>query len=134
MELLARTPSKELSLFIAEDTGEFLARDAKRSIGQGLSRLLNVCDGLIGQGMRILFLITTNEDLGSMHPAIVRPGRCYANIGFETFDESEAHEWLGSRGTESISIPARSTIAQLYSMVENKQIVAQKPKLVGFVS
>lgn len=134
MELLARTPARELSLFIAEDTGEFLARDAKRSIGQGLSRLLNVCDGLIGQGMRILFLITTNEDLGSMHPAVVRPGRCYANIGLESFDENEACEWLASRGTESLSMPSRSTIAQLYSMVEDNQIVAHKPKLVGFVS
>src|SRR3954454_23712018 len=41
-------------LLILEDTGELLALDAKRQMGQGLSRLLNVVDGLIGQGLRVL--------------------------------------------------------------------------------
>ena len=34
-----------------EDTGELLDPDAKTVIGQGLSRFLNVVDGLIGQGL-----------------------------------------------------------------------------------
>jgi hypothetical protein len=29
-------------------------------VGQGLARLLNVCDGMVGQGLRILILLTTN--------------------------------------------------------------------------
>ncbi|MHB1459384.1 MAG: DUF5925 domain-containing protein [Thermoleophilia bacterium] len=134
MELLARRSSRELSLFIAEDTGELLASDAKRSIGQGLSRLLNICDGFIGQGMRILFLITTNEELGSMHPAVVRPGRCYANIGFERFTENEAAHWLSTRGVEGERIPSKSTIAELYSFIDREQILAEKQKVFGFVA
>ncbi|RJQ43683.1 MAG: AAA family ATPase [Gaiellales bacterium] len=134
MELLTRTPPKELSLFVAEDTGELLARDAKRSIGQGLSRLLNICDGLIGQGMRILFLITTNEDLGSLHPAVVRPGRCHANISFEPFTEDEAARWLSARGFEAELPRARSTIAELYSMINGGSIVAGKKKAFGFIA
>lgn len=134
LELLTGEASQKLNLFVAEDTGELLATDAKRQSGQGMSRLLNVCDGLIGQGLRILFLITTNEGLGALHPAITRPGRCFANIGFEAFNESEALEWLASNGVEAIDVPSRSTIAELYSMKENYQIIAQKPKLVGFVT
>ncbi|MHB1326167.1 MAG: DUF5925 domain-containing protein [Thermoleophilia bacterium] len=134
LEVLTGDSGKKWKLFVAEDTGELLAKDAKRSSGQALSRLLNICDGLIGQGLRILILITTNEELGALHPAIVRPGRCYANIGFEAFNESEAHEWLGSRGVEGKSMPSTSTIAQLYSEIENKQIVTQKPKTIGFVA
>ena len=42
---------------------------AHADVGQGLARLLNVCDGMVGQGLRILILLTTNEDLGTMHPA-----------------------------------------------------------------
>jgi len=132
LDILTRAPQKKLNLFVAEDTGELLARDARQQTGQALSRLLNVCDGLIGQGLRILVLITTNEDLGTLHPAIVRPGRCYANITFETFDEAEAREWLQSHGIEQTSMPSRNTIAELYGMIENKQIVAQKPKPFGF--
>ena len=134
LDVLTRAPSNNLNLFVAEDTGELLARDARRQTGQALSRLLNTCDGLIGQGLRIMILITTNEDLGSLHPAIVRPGRCFANIGFETFSESEAREWLAARGVEGATVPARSTIAELYSMVENNQIVAEKEKVFGFVA
>ncbi len=134
LELLMRPPGEKLNLFVAEDTGELLARDAKRKKGQALSRLLNVCDGLIGQGLRILFLITTNEELGSLHPAVARPGRCFANIGFEAFDQKGATEWLQSHGIEEALVSSRSTIAELYSMLENTQIVAQKPKFVGFTS
>lgn len=134
LDILTRAPRKKLNLFVAEDTGELLARDARQQMGQALSRLLNVCDGLIGQGLRILVLITTNEDLGTLHPAIVRPGRCYANIEFETFDENEALQWLGSHGTEDITMPSRSTIAELYSAVDNNQIISQKPRSIGFIA
>jgi len=132
LDVLTRAPSKKMNLFVAEDTGELLARDARQLAGQALSRLLNVCDGLIGQGLRILVLITTNEDLGVLHPAIVRPGRCVANITFETFDQSQAREWLRSHGAEGVSLPSRSTIAQLYEAMDSKQIIAQKPKQFGF--
>jgi len=132
LDVLTRAPSKKMNLFVAEDTGELLARDARQLAGQALSRLLNVCDGLIGQGLRILVLITTNEDLGVLHPAIVRPGRCFANITFETFDQAQAREWLHAHGADGSSMPAQSTIAQLYEAIENKQIVAEKPKRFGF--
>ena len=132
VELLTMTRGEKLNLFVAEDTGELLTKDAKRKKGQALSRLLNLCDGLIGQGLRILFLITTNEELGSLHPAVARPGRCYANIGFEAFRQNEAQEWLRSRGIEGGPAQSRSTIAELYSVVENKQIVAQQEKVFGF--
>lgn len=134
LEVLMRPAREKLNLFVAEDTGELLARDAKRKRGQALSRLLNVCDGLIGQGLRILFLITTNEELGALHPAVTRPGRCYANIGFEAFDKKEATEWLNSRGVEGVPVLSRNTIAELYSMVDPNQIVTQKQKVFGFVS
>src|SRR5438552_1204993 len=49
-------------LLVLEDTGELLSVDAKDRRGQGLSRLLNVCDGLLGQSLNVLVLITTNED------------------------------------------------------------------------
>ncbi len=132
LDILTRAPRKKLNLFVAEDTGELLASDARQLTGQALSRLLNVCDGLIGQGLRIMVLITTNEDLGTLHPAIVRPGRCYANITFETFDQAQAGEWLRSHSVQDMPMPSRSTIAQLYEAIENKQIVTQKPKQFGF--
>ena len=65
-----------------EDADELLRADAKRATGQSLSRLLNVADGFIGQGVNAIVHITANEPLGRLHPAVVRPGRCLAEVEF----------------------------------------------------
>src|SRR5580765_1026861 len=88
-------------LLILEDTGELLAADAKEQAGQGLSRLLNVVDGIIGQGLRVLVLVTTNEPLTRLHPAISRPGRCAAKIEFGPFSAAEAEAWLAAHDVDA---------------------------------
>ena len=69
-------------LLILEDAGELIAADARAITGQALSRLLNVTDGLLGQGTRTMLLITTNEPVGRLQPAARRAGRCLADIEF----------------------------------------------------
>lgn len=64
-------------LFVLEDA-EALLRTSTG--GAAMSKLLNLADGLLGHGLRCLFLITTNEPLGVIHPAVVRPGRCLAKV------------------------------------------------------
>ena len=98
-------------LLVLEDTGELLAADAKERTGQGLSRLLNVVDGLIGQGLRVLVLVTTNEPLRRLHAAVSRPGRCAAQVEFTPFTAVEARDWLDRNGRDG---PARAaTLASL---------------------
>ena len=62
---------------------------------QGLARLLNLTDGLLGQGLSLLVAITTNEALSTLHPAVVRAGRCIAQIEVGNLSGSEAQAWLG---------------------------------------
>ncbi|MDQ4049244.1 MAG: DUF5925 domain-containing protein, partial [Actinomycetota bacterium] len=69
-------------LIVLEDAGELLAADARAVAGQALSRLLNLTDGLLGAGMRVIVLVTTNEPLRRLHPAVVRPGRAWAEVEF----------------------------------------------------
>ena len=104
-------------LLILEDTGELLTADAKAVIGQGLSRFLNVVDGLIGQGLRVLVLVTTNEAIRTLHPAVARPGRCAANVEFQRLAAEEADAWLRRHDVEG---EARSplTLASLYARAE----------------
>jgi hypothetical protein len=99
-------------LLILEDAGEFLARDAMHLTGQRLSRLLNVVDGLIGQGLRVLVLVTTNEPLRSLHPAVSRPGRCAAQIEFTAFPPQEADAWLERHG--KVGEGSARTLASLF--------------------
>jgi energy-coupling factor transporter ATP-binding protein EcfA2 len=100
-------------LLVLEDCDELIRMDAKKQAGQALGRLSNVTDGLIGEGLRLLVAITTNEPLGSLHPAIVRPGRCLAEVHIGRLSRAEATVWLGSaRG-----VPAEGlTLAELYEL------------------
>ncbi|MFN2609126.1 MAG: DUF5925 domain-containing protein [Acidimicrobiales bacterium] len=98
-------------LFVFEDADELLRADAKRETGQSLSRLLNVSDGFIGQGVNVLILITTNEPVGRLHPAVARPGRCLANVEFRAFNPSEAAALIGG----DAATPAGDlTLAELF--------------------
>jgi hypothetical protein len=116
-------------LLILEDTGELLAADAKERTGQGLSRLLNLVDGIVGQGLRILVLVTTNEPLRRLHPAVARPGRCAARVLFTPFSEQEASAWLSHSAIEYEN-GAPATLAELYALTTGHDV---EPELaVGF--
>lgn len=82
-------------LLIIEDAEEFMSPTAKDHVGQSLSRLLNVGDGFIGQGLNILILMTTNVEMSDVHPAIKRAGRTFANIEVPRLTKKEAEEWAG---------------------------------------
>jgi hypothetical protein len=105
--------SKRWRLLVLEDCGEFLRADAKREVGQGLSRLLNLTDGLLGQGLDLLVLISTNDELARLHPAITRPGRCFAQIRVGPLPYAEAVHWLGRR--DGIG-PDGATLAELFAL------------------
>lgn len=116
-------------VLVLEDAGEMLSRDARERSGQGLSRLLNLVDGLIGQGLRVLVLVTTNEELGSLHPAISRPGRCAVNMEFRELSQEEAQSWLQERGG-TMAVKSHTSIADLYAMLQGIPVPA--PEVLGF--
>jgi hypothetical protein len=121
---------KAWRLLVLEDTGELLTPDAKTVIGQGLSRFLNVVDGLIGQGLRVLVLVTTNEEIRSLHPAVARPGRAAANVEFLPLSVEEAREWLDAHDVPDSAAEAR-TLAALYAQLEGRD-PTEPPRAVGF--
>ena len=84
-----RNDSSQWRVLVIEDADELLREDAKSRVGQALSRLLNLGDGILGQGMRVIVLITTNEPIQRLHPALLRPGRCLADIEFRKFTAAE---------------------------------------------
>lgn len=110
-------------VLILEDSGELLTTDAKSHVGQGLSRLLNVVDGMIGQGLRVLVLVTTNEDLGALHAAVSRPGRCLLNLEFDKLDPQEVREWFGVRQelVPPLLLGRGARLADLYAAVNGRE-------------
>ena len=119
-------------LLVLEDCDELLSVDAKLRAGQGLARLLNLVDGLIGHGLRVAVLITTNEPLGGFHQAVTRPGRCGAAVGFDLFDNQEAAEWMAANEVIGVT-PDRCSLADLFALRNNPAApIRRKQPRIGF--
>ncbi|MCI0635376.1 MAG: ATPase, partial [Actinobacteria bacterium] len=119
-------------LLVLEDTGELFAADARERVGQGVSRLLNVVDGLIGQGLRILVLLTTNEDVGRLHSALSRPGRCVFRHEFGRLSVEEARAWLARRGIDT-AVERPRTLAEVFALAEGR-VSEVDERAIGFVT
>jgi hypothetical protein len=119
-------------LVIAEDCDEYLRADAKERAGASLGRLLNLCDGILGHGLRVLVLLTTNEDVGRLHPAITRPGRCLNEVEFEPLSPAEARTWLGS---DAVAPEGPATLAQLFALREQRACTGahSEPDIGGYL-
>jgi hypothetical protein len=100
-------------LLVLEDAGELIVHDAGRS--GALARLLNVTDGILGQGTGTLVLVTTNEPVAALHPAVRRAGRCLSDLEFGPFDAAEARAWLERAGCDRDPAGPR-TLADLFAL------------------
>jgi len=116
-------------VLVAEDADKYLGADARASDNPALDRLLNVSDGLIGQGSRLLYLLTTNSELAVLHSALVRPGRNLGVVEFRKFSPDEGHRWLGADGP----IPkGELSLAELFSIRNGRRSNrATEKKLLG---
>lgn len=134
IEVVTREDADNWHLIVLEDSGELMMPAANAQQGQGLSRLLNTVDGLLGQGLKVVFLITTNEDIGKLHEALSRPGRCAMDLEFNTFKQFEAQAWLDARGYTGKQVSGEQTLAKLYGLLHATPVVHQgaKDRVVGF--
>ncbi len=112
--------SEKWKLLVCEDTGELVSQDAKIKSGQALSRFLNLADGMIGQGLRIQILLTTNEDISRFHEAVVRPGRIAYNVVFPKFPKLEASKWLG------LPVNRDMTLAEMYAVKRGEEVPIER--------
>src|SRR5205085_2500533 len=71
----------------------------------------------LGQGLKVLVLVTTNEEIRRLHPAVARPGRSAANIEFLPLSADESNAWLERHGLEE-RVQSATTLASLYARRE----------------
>lgn len=118
-------------LIVLEDAGELLAADARAVAGQALSRLLNLTDGLLGSGLRALVLVTTNEPLRRLHPAVVRPGRTWTEVEFPPLTAGDANAWLEARGCDA-RVDRPAMLAELFALAGGRELPEQPT--IGFAA
>ncbi|MCC6740107.1 MAG: AAA family ATPase [Planctomycetia bacterium] len=114
----SRMPRRRL--FIMEDCADLIMSQSRTAHYDKIGKLLNMTDGLFGQGREDLFLITFNEEEDRIDPAFLRPGRCVANLTFPPFESEEAAAWLRGRGVGGKVETADLTLAQMYAKMHAK--------------
>lgn len=85
-----------------------------------LSTLLNLGDGMLGQGLKIRIIFTTNASDKNIDPAVTRPGRCFMDIDIPPMPKDEAAAWLAEKGLDPESYAGQWTgdgilLADLYN-------------------
>jgi hypothetical protein len=128
-QLGAATEEPRWRLLVLEDASELLGVDAKHEAGAAFGRFLNVVDGMIGQGLRVLVLVTTNEANDRWHDAVARPGRAAAQVEFNPLTDVEASAWLARRGIEGEYAGGR-ILADLYAIADERP--ARQRRSPGF--
>jgi intein/homing endonuclease len=124
--------SPPLRLIVIEDSAELFSDNCRNT--PGFSRLLNLTDGIIGQGLRCIFLLTANEELGKIDPAIRRSGRCLQQLEFPLFNRDYADRWLIAHDCHHVERLATEEIslADLYALKVGQHEPALSSSKFGF--
>ena len=99
-------------LIVLEDAGELVCSHARDNV---LASLLNLTDGVLGHGTRTLVVITTNEPIRRVHPAVLRPGRCLSELEFADFTPAEARAWLERAGVDA-DVTGALSLSELFAL------------------
>ena len=100
-------------LLIAEDADLYMSDGSGPKDNPALDRLLNVGDGLLAQGQKVLVLLSTNNKVSKLPAALTRPGRCLSTHDFAAFSAKEANVWLGDDGP---TVTKPMTLAEIFEL------------------
>jgi len=117
------------STIVLEDVGEVIAADAASIYMDARSNLLNFSEGFLSLLTDSVIVISFNYEIDKIDPAILRPGRCLANINVGELSYEHAQKLV------SFKIPNRSyTLADVYELnrVKNADFLV-KPKHIGLI-
>ncbi len=120
------------SILIIEDCDDLLcSRENGKFTNQGLSTLLNMGDGLLGDALNIKVICTFNTDLKNIDNAILRKGRLIARYEFNELQTHKAQQLSDQLGN-SINIEKPMTLSEIYG-IKQQNFGKQENKLkIGF--
>jgi hypothetical protein len=108
---------KKRRLFIMEDSADLVIQESRMNHYDKLGKLLNMTDGLYGQGREDLFILTFNEQIDRIDGAFLRPGRCITKTEFMKFSPSDAASWLRAHEAHDLHVSQDVSIAELYAKI-----------------
>ena len=120
------------SIIVLEDCEELLAsRNTGRGhVNTGLTNILNISDGLIGDALQLKFVATFNAPLQSIDKALLRRGRLVARYEFGDLTADKANSLIIEQGLDVPQQVSPISLADLYNY--EKPQFEQVRKNIGF--
>lgn len=118
------------SVFVLEDC-ETLLTDRMATGNHLLSTILNLSDGILGDGLNIKFICTFNADIAKLDKAILRKGRLKYKYEFKALTPEKTQELAKELGKD-IPEGESLTVAEIYNWEVENGSENDKPKRIGF--
>ena len=120
------------SIIILEDCEDILKPREEHNMDTGISTLLNLGDGLLGDALKIKIICTFNTELKNIDQALLRKGRLVQRYEFKELSVEKANKFL-----EKKNVPNRvmnpTALAELYTILEdNGNTQGKETKKIGF--
>ena len=131
MKLLLDNPN---SILVIEDAEELIvSREGSRN--SNVAMLLNLTDGILGEGLGTQVIATFNTPLGNIDKALLRKGRLLSIYEFKALELSKARSLMQELGKDPNWLNQATTLADIYNYDEN-DVLTQMPKknTIGFLS
>ena len=119
------------SILIIEDGENAIAKREGNGSSMGVSNILNLTEGILGDCLKIQIIATFNMEKKLIDPALLRKGRLIAEHKFDTLSIKETNQLLKHLGSSFIS-DKRLTLADIYNIDEEEIRVQEKTKTIGF--
>lgn len=123
--LFARFIEDDANIMVLEDSDNFLK--ARSDGNTMMHRFLNVGDGLVTTKGKKMIFSTNLPSIRDVDSALVRPGRCFDILNFDTLTHSEAEKLAEKLGVTLDGTRDKWSIAEVF----NKQIEQSVTKKVG---
>ena len=118
------------SILFIEDA-ERVITDRDQSSNAGVSNILNLTDGILGDILNIQIVATFNMDKRKIDTALLRKGRLIAEKHFDALKVDDANRLIQHLGLDHITNEPM-TLTQIYNLQEIEYKSEDKQKKIGF--
>lgn len=119
------------SILIIEDAERVIADRETQGTSMGVSNILNITDGILGDCLNIQIIATFNSSRDKIDKALLRPGRLIVEHKFEKLDVESTNKLFKYLKIEKESND-EMTLADIYNINVDIHKSENKTKKIGF--
>jgi len=121
------------TVFVIEDAEKLLVSREKES-NSSISMLLNLTDGLLGDGLGIQFIATFNTHIQNIDKALLRKGRLNSLYEFKPLTIEKSKNLLEKNGITNYLVNKPMTLAELFNISQDDFEYKTERKGIGFIN